>query len=184
MRGRIVVLGWGSLIWEPGSLAPHVDAPWRMGEGPVLPLEFSRVSGKRRGALTLVIDADHGAPCPTSAIPSRRSDVAAAIRDLAAREEAPETGVGFATADGRARGAGADRVGAWLAQSGAAAAVWTDLSANFLERTGRPFSIEAARDHLRGLTGDAAAEARAYVVNAPLQTDTPLRRALAAEGWA
>lgn len=47
----IAVLGWGSLIWQPGELA--MQSTWE-ADGPLLPIEFSRVSAD--GRLTLVID--------------------------------------------------------------------------------------------------------------------------------
>jgi hypothetical protein len=57
---KIVILGWGSLIWDPRDL-PHQE-PW-LDDGPKLPLEFSRISKDRR--LTLVIDAVNGELCNT-----------------------------------------------------------------------------------------------------------------------
>src|SRR5579883_2476077 len=46
----IAVVGWGSLIWCPGSL--RIKTKWRR-DGPVLPIEFARISDGQR--LTLVI---------------------------------------------------------------------------------------------------------------------------------
>ena len=48
---KIAILGWGSLIWNQNGLP--VKGQWKKN-GPVLPIEFSRVS--RDGRLTLVID--------------------------------------------------------------------------------------------------------------------------------
>ncbi len=47
---EIAVIGWGSLIWCPGSL--RIKTKWR-SEGPDLPIEFARISSD--GRLTLVI---------------------------------------------------------------------------------------------------------------------------------
>lgn len=52
---RIAILGWGSLIWNPNGLPIRGD--WQRG-GPVLPIEFSRISSDER--LTLVIDEQNG----------------------------------------------------------------------------------------------------------------------------
>ncbi len=46
----IAVVGWGSLIWCPGSL--RIKTRWRR-DGPRLPIEFARIS--KDGRLTLVI---------------------------------------------------------------------------------------------------------------------------------
>lgn len=50
---RIVIPGWGSLIWNPGNLA--MTGEWQP-DGPMLPVEFARVSTD--GRLTLVIAPD------------------------------------------------------------------------------------------------------------------------------
>jgi hypothetical protein len=52
---RIAVLGWGSLIGDPGDMAL---ADRFEPNGPQLPLEFSRISNN--GRLTLVIDETAG----------------------------------------------------------------------------------------------------------------------------
>ena len=57
---KIAVLGWGSLIWNKGKL--RLTTNWTDG-GPVLPIEFSRISDD--GRLTLVIDERHGVDVPT-----------------------------------------------------------------------------------------------------------------------
>lgn len=70
---RIAILGWGSLIWHPRDLP--ISGDWQPG-GPVLPIEFSRISdnglpapqstaSRQAGRLTLVIDERHGADVPT-----------------------------------------------------------------------------------------------------------------------
>jgi len=50
---RIAVLGWGSLIWKPDK--PAISAPWH-ANGPLLPIEFARIS--LDGRLTLVLCPD------------------------------------------------------------------------------------------------------------------------------
>ncbi len=62
---RIAILGWGSLLWDkrPDFDEQHDD--WQF-DGPVLPLEFCRVSSSRGGVLTLVIDPVHGTSCPAA----------------------------------------------------------------------------------------------------------------------
>jgi len=57
---KIAILGWGSLLWEPSAeFEKWIELPWK-NDGPKLKIEFSRISGSRKGALTLVIDEVNG----------------------------------------------------------------------------------------------------------------------------
>jgi hypothetical protein len=180
------VIGWGSLIWDLDDLAPKVAGPWRMRAGPRLPLEFSRISAKRRMGLVACVDAEVGVPCPTHAIASTRASLAESREDLALRERCSSGRIGWALADGtgecRVRGVPA-LVAAWCRANGWAGAVWTDLEPNFRETTGRAFSVPGGRDYLATLSGDSLREAFHYIRNAPATTRTPLRRALACDAW-
>jgi len=181
------ILGWGSLIWDLDNLAPHVRGDWRMDGGPVLPMEFTRVSPKRKLGLVVCLDDRHGVGCRTNAIASVRGDIHGAVDDLARRERAPVERIGaVCRATGYRHGATEvviELVAAWCDAQGLAGAVWTDLPSNFAEHLGEPFSIPRALSYLRGLAGDSLDEAVRYIENAPAATDTPLRRALAAEDW-
>jgi len=94
---KIAILAWGSLISErekltfgtdevpEGNLALATD--WVPEGGPKLPIEFSRVSRSRDGALTLVIDQEHrGKENPTSFAESRYQELTEARTNLAKRE--------------------------------------------------------------------------------------------------
>jgi hypothetical protein len=183
--GPIAILGWGSLLWDLDDLAPRVEGPWALRAGPRLPMEFSRISPKRRMGLTLALDPDMGVPCATHAIRSRRSLLAEARADLAARERAPLGRIGWASADGGESRlpAVAHAVADWCAAGGWAGAVWTDLEPNFAEHAGRAFSVEAGVAYLRSLAGESLGEAHRYIRNAPSTVRTPLRRALARDAW-
>lgn len=184
---RYAVIGWGSLIWDLEVLAPHVDGGWRMRKGPRLPLEFSRISPKRRMGLAVCLDPDAGAPCPTHWIRSTRARAARAALDLARRERAVPWRIGHVCLLSGSRHGRlppvVDAVSAWCRCRGLAGAVWTDLETNFAERRGQPFSVEAGMAYLRTLEGESLDEAVRYIRNAPAATDTPLRRRLAADPW-
>jgi hypothetical protein len=183
---RIAILGWGSLIWDLDDLAPKVAGGWVMRAGPRLPMEFSRVSPKRLMGLVVALDPLDGVACATHAIRSRRTRLADAVADLAARERASEERIGWAEAGGRSFSRLPEVAGAiadWCATAGWHAAVWTDLEPNFHSMTGRPFSIGAGIAHLRELEGANLAEAHRYICAAPLGTRTPLRRALVRDDW-
>jgi hypothetical protein len=144
-----------------------------MGAGPHIPLEFARISLKRKRALTLVIEPESGEGCVTHAIDSVRDDIHEAADDLALR-------TGFIRSSSARI---AQRVTAWCLWSGASGAVWTDLPRNFHETTGEPFSLDAAVEYLKALRPKALEEAHRYIENAPEHTDTPLRRHLAGDPW-
>lgn len=184
MKDGVWILGWGSLIWDLDDLAPNVEGPWRMAAGPAVPLEFSRVSPKRKMGLAVCIDFDHGAPCPTHAIASRRANPMESQEDLAARERAPLERIGvWCARTGQGEGRSADLVAAWCEATGAAGAVWTDLTSNYLEYHVEGFSLAHAEDYLQTLSGESRDEAVRYIENAPPGTDTPLRRRLSARAW-
>ncbi|HPC62819.1 MAG TPA: hypothetical protein PKX23_19315 [Verrucomicrobiota bacterium] len=112
---RIAILGWGSLIWDRRDLP--ITGDWQ-GDGPVLPIEFSRISdnglpappdfaSRQAGRLTLVIDERHGADVPTRyalspCLPRRgtrrrqaRSSLGEAVTDLQRREGCAADNIGF-----------------------------------------------------------------------------------------
>jgi hypothetical protein len=93
---RIAILAWGSLIWDTGwpKFDEQREESW-LEDGPTLPLEFSRVSQSRDGALTLVIDPENGRPCIVKYAFSRRQDPEDAIADLRDREGTTMKRMGF-----------------------------------------------------------------------------------------
>ena len=183
----IAIIAYGSLIWDEECLAPHIAGGWRRGRGPRLPVEFSRVSPKRKRALVLVIDESAPAPVPTSYTLSRRDDIETAARDLAARERAPLQTIGAATREGHTVNcppAIGGIVNEWLArQPHLSGAVWTNLPGNFETEAGRPFSHQAGLEWLKSLSSDSLAEGWRYITRAPDETDTPFRRYLKTSPW-
>ncbi len=180
---RIAILGWGSLIWDPREL-PR-EGTWEKG-GPMLPLEFSRVSID--GRLTLVIDPVHGVPVVTRFVLSPRADVDDAIADLRAREQTSSANIGFVDLRHNKRSShfhpsAPDVVAEWAREHGFDAVVWTDLQANFRDEKGDTFSVERAEQYLLGLPKSLQVRARKYIQNAPGEVDTPLRRRLREVHW-
>ena len=145
---RMAILGWGSLLWETETdqakaFNRHREE-WQF-DGPLLRLEFSRRSGTRDGALTLVLDYEHGGDASQVAYTlSTRSRPEDAICDLRCREGTVLRRIGcyFAGAEERHKtnwaGTPAPAQGAiaeW-AQGRVDVAVWTALSSN-IEPEGR-----------------------------------------------
>jgi hypothetical protein len=109
-----------------------------------------------------------------------------AIADLREREGTTARNIGYicrrpAFISCRDQASG-EAIDAWATAAAIDAVIWTDLPSNFEERTGLPFSIDAAIEYLKKLdrSGKAAA---LYIRSAPSFVVTPLRAALAAQEW-
>jgi hypothetical protein len=177
----IAIIGWGSLIWDPRDL-PR-DGMWESG-GPILPIEFSRVSRDCR--LTAVIDYEHGAEVQTRYVLSPRVDIDDAVNDLRSREDTVKKHIGFVDVkngiDSATRNTDhrqdCDAVRRWLGRKHFSGGVWTALRPNFRHEIGRDFSIDRAIEYLVSLPISARLRALEYIRNAPLEVDTHLRRKL------
>jgi len=181
---KIAILGWDSLVWRPGALPLATE--WKKG-GPSLPLEFSRISRSRGGALTLVIDPLHGTSTPTRFAASSRSDLTSVIEDMRSRERTSPEQVGYLdlrnqTVNCRTHREAAQTIGRWAMETGFQAAVWSDLPSNF-EEHGGAFSVADGIRYLVSLREPGAGMARQYLLRAPLEIVTPLRERLWVHPW-
>ena len=92
---KIAVLGWGSLIWNPGNL--EIDKTqgnngW-FDDGPSLPIEFARIS--KDGRLTLVIVPEKKEVVQTLYAISSFEKLDHAKLDLAVREGCSKNRIGY-----------------------------------------------------------------------------------------
>jgi hypothetical protein len=104
--------------------------------------------------LTLVIEETFGTPCITYSAISAFDTLDAAIENLRVRERMPSPkGVGFTVPQSGTQSATAvarhpktvEIIAAWVNKCDFLdAAIWTALGSNFQEKTGEPFSAEAA----------------------------------------
>jgi hypothetical protein len=183
---KSVLLAWGSLVWDPKGL--ETAGPFA-ANGPLLPIEFCSIAAD--GRLTLAIDESFGALCKTYSAPSALPTLDAAIANLQARERmsSAET-IGFVEpASGRQSDVAMERhpqavatIGAWAAANGYDAAIWMAVTSNFEDMGGEPFSVSAATQYLETLETDDPAQfgaALAYIRNAPLEIETPVRERVA-----
>ena len=180
---KIAILAWGSLVWNPETLAVVGNFE---PSGPHLPIEFSRVSGG--GRLTLVIDEIAGTACSTYYALSEFEELQAAIENLREREKMPNSrGVGFvnlaAKQDSDAAIARHPQAVAaikkWAAENGLDAVIWTALASNFHEpgKAAETFTSEAAVRYLEGLDEPSFGRAIEYIRQAPPEVRTPVRTA-------
>jgi hypothetical protein len=175
---KIAILGWGSLIWDQRDL-PTLGV-WQKG-GPVLPIEFSRISSDRR--LTLVIDEENGVPVQTRYAESGSGTLNQAIEDLRKREDTSKSMIGVASKTINNAKAGSDAVKAWDPDHKWDAVIWTGLPSNFEDKEHVPFTVENGLVYLSGLFGEKRAKALEYIDRAPEEVITPLRQALVEKGW-
>jgi hypothetical protein len=180
MPDRIAILGWGSLLWDSRPEFDQWHGPWQH-DGPVLKIEFSRISISRSGALTLVLDARAGGDIQAAYCLRLRSSPSQAVEDLRKREGTTTANVGYVRPNGEGKSRTSRTrsvIAAWAKARALDAVVWTDLQSNFPEKTGKPFSVDAAMAYLQGLTEEGRRAAFDYISNAPDFVDTPLRRRL------
>lgn len=179
---NIAVIGWGSLIWCPGLLL--IKTRWH-GNGPMLPLEFARISSGNR--LTLVIYPGVSLQ-PTYWALSALEGLDDARANLRAREgmKTLEKIHGL-DKDGKTCGDIDTDVKAcitqWLKeQSHLDAVIWTGLESNWQQKMQRPFYPKDAICFLRGLEDKNRAEE--YISNAPEVIRTKVRELIEEElGW-
>ncbi len=186
---NIAVLGWGSLIWCPGSL--RIRTRWR-SDGPLLPIEFARIS--QDGRLTLVIQPG-STDQPTYWALSEFTMLEGARDNLRAREKSNSSDIHYVLRSGSGVNDAppeiATRITEWAGQhADIEAVVWTGLPSNWMKKRRRDFAPEDAIAFLLELEAerDRAKEtydrAREYVTNTPAAVNTAVRQAMRERGWA
>lgn len=185
-EGSVAILGWGSLIWDSRPDFESQIGAWTKG-GPVLPVEFCRISDSRKGALTLVIDRKLGTEVETLYAFSRRSDPGDAVCDLRSREGTNLQNIGLVdlkSGEQRSRDPEVAKIiKEWARQRSIQVVVWTDLESNFCREKSIGFSFDTALDHLKGLSADGVREAVKYIVRTPQEVSTGFRQWLGNVEW-
>ena|SRR2546427_1482147 len=185
---NIAVIGWGSLIWCPGSL--RIKTKWRT-DGPMLPVEFARISND--GRLTLVIHPG-AAPQHTYWAISEFEVLKGARSNLRERESCPSlSAIHYFPLDADSPAIPPEvrtQLDAWLPKhEDVQAVIWTGLETNWRTKRGREFSPEDAIRYLGELeTEHTRAEAtysraKEYVRNTPPSVQTEVRLQMQEKGW-
>ena len=175
----IAIIGWGSLIWSPGSLV--LGSRW-FKDGPTLPLEFARISNRDRA--TLVI-SEFGSPQRTYWVYASSDNPDSVVSELGRREGTRR--IDFTLSDGTVSQGRSVQTGSSMSQWLAGhpelhACVWTGLGSNWIEKRGQAFSVEDALKYLTERPD--ASEAKEYIQKAPAQIQTPLRQTVRERlGW-
>jgi hypothetical protein len=185
---KIAIIGWGSLIWDPRNL--EIDKTlgengWH-NDGPILPIEFSRISND--GRLTLVIDSD-GSEIQTLFAISAWPGLDEAILDLAVREGCNKNKIGlylkksdkFIPDNVEFR----KSIKTWMdSNPDIEAVIWTNLPRNFKDKIGVRLTPKNAVNYLNYQTLEIKKIAEQYIRRAPEVVRTPIRNAIEKEfGW-
>lgn len=176
---RIAILVWGSLYWDQRSLS--TTGEWFF-DGPILPVEFCRISGGNR--LTLVIAPDFDNVTTLYAI-SGLADLTSAIENLKIREGAPTNGnIGFINlrnGENHVRQTNQfllQILRDWNETKGFDAIIWSDFAPKFSDMINRPFTLQNAIEFIAELPQNEQQAALQYIRNAPDQITTRFRLAI------
>ena len=172
---KIAVLGWGSLIWDPRSLKIR-DKEWEE-DGPILPIEFARIS--KDGRLTLVL---YPGAKPVQVLWNYMAieNLNAAIKNLRVREGTIPERIGFINlVTGKSRCNVIPEIEIdirkWAEMKNVDAVIWTDLPANFENRTDKEFNEDNVIHYLNSLPPSKREMVKEYIVKAPKQVRTKMR---------
>lgn len=167
-NGKIVCLGWGSLVWNPGDLPLHSE--WNT-DGPVLPLEFARKS--KDGRMTLVV-CDEGTPCTTLWARLAVNDLTEGIEALQKREGTSAKHVGYWSTSGSSNHPFNETVDIWAKEKNIMGVVWTALPPKS-PATNKNYdfpTLEEVLTHISDLDPSSTKLASEYIYNTPQQIKT------------
>lgn len=172
---KIAILGWGSLIWNPEILKFDKKYDWNK-KGPILPIEFSRIS--RNGRLTLVI-SENGSNVQTLYAYSSENTLDGAVQNLRKREGTTIANIGsyakvteqFSPSNFEFK----QNILDWINDKEIDAVIWTNLSENWDSFT------QNRIEYLNSLENETKQLAKEYIVKTPEQIKTNLRKQIEKE---
>ena len=166
---KIAILGWGSLIWNPQNLQFNVESSWILG-GPVLPIEYSRISDN--GRLTLVITKE-GTPNKTFFALSTNEDLKSAIENLRNREGTITKNIGYFIKKNRIffpeNFDFKENILNWIEDKDIDAVIWTNIPERWKE------ICEDRINYLKSLDTEKKELAMDYIIKTPIEIKTKLR---------
>ncbi len=182
---KIACLGWGSLIWNHGELKVP-KSKWRKG-GPLLPIEFTRISTNE--CVTLVIDGVAKKEVRVLWAELKKIDkLEDAICLLAKREGTICNNIHYyCKVNGKFHDEVNEKIKGkiteWLERKKLDAVVWTGLRPKNRNGGGH-LLVAGVIKHLKGLDPCDKKRAEEYIRKAPKQIDTEYRKEIEAEfGW-
>jgi len=177
---KIAILGWGSLIWSPQTLNYNTTFGWQTN-GPILPIEFARIS--KDGRLTLVL-TPNGTNTQTLYAISSYNTIEEAILNLAIREGSGRMSIGFYEKSNNQFSPinfkYKKNIEDWLeVNNDIDAVIWTNLPEKWVKETSVKIKkyIEPNEriEYLKDLKGNKRAIAEEYIRKTPPQIKTKYR---------
>lgn len=169
---KIAVIGWGSLIWDKDRPF-DIRGNW-YSSGPILPLEFCRISSKGniKERVTLVIDSKIGTNCKTYWAYMNTNDLNVAKVNLKNREETPIRNIHFISKKDEPKSEIEKIVIDWFKENQEIdAVIWTGLPSNWYDVRKREFSIDELEAYLMSKKGSFE-YIKQYFEEAPPQIQT------------
>lgn len=178
---KIALLGWGSLTWKDKEY-PFIPLESWNTDGPLLPIEFSRISQKSE-IVTLVINQNAKPVNVLWCIVG--SDLDVEILKLIEREGVSSSkSISHVTANDCTDNSIKRIVQDWIKLKELDAAIWTGLGSR---NSAGDYIIPGAEEiieYLSTLSCDKVDEAKVYILKAPTQIDTEYRKAIVEHfGW-
>jgi hypothetical protein len=166
---NIIYLAWGSLLWDTKYLRLCGDA-WKK-TSLKLPLEFTRISDKGRGRLTLVIDEENGTKVNVWERKANTKNLNVAIRRLMKRENTTVSKISYYNAQtdkfrsNKLSLGIMEQIKQWTLEKGYDAVIWTGLQNNWERFRDVPYSLKDAMNYYEGSYEDIQNEIVEYVEN-------------------
>ena len=185
---KIAILGWGSLIWQPKELKFDANIGWKEN-GPVLPIEFARIS--QDGRLTLVITFK-GTDVPTLYSVSSFDSLELAVLNLGVREGSGRKSIGYYD---KAKDKFSpiefsfkEKIKNWIQTTDFDAVIWTNLPENWDIKENKivieTINPDERIQYLQKLKGEQKGKAEQYIRNTPKQIATTYRKQIIETlGW-
>lgn len=169
----IVYLAWGSLIWNPLYL--NITKWYK--DGPVLPLEFSRISDYGKGRMTLVIDPEIGVNNRVYYAYFKGINPNEAIKMLKQRENTIKENIAYINLKkNRSRHNNTpdylvNRIEIWAKENKFDMVIWTDLPSNWQIIRGKQYSVKDAIQYYEKSDNDTKIKIKDYCFRSILYTN-------------
>lgn len=176
---KIAILGWGSLLWQPKDLQFDTKIGWSEN-GPMLPIEFARISKDGRLTLVIVKDLKDANKVKTYFAISNYETLEEAVLNLAVREGCGREQIGSYDKSKKtfSKEAFFDKnIPEWINNTNIDAVIWTNLGEKWevKNENGEVFKIVDRVDYLKKLKNNKSALAEEYIRRAPTQIKTHYR---------